>query len=225
MKKLTIFIICCFLAIVSHAQQKKNLNQRLNAQVTRQVNKAQQNAPVKIAGDKRLISVRLEIQEPEDEKYILHRYWSCPAVIFNKEGALAFDGECWQAFEEAAKLPIGPVAHFRVDFGKLGEYTHGEEAGNLFYFEGTYVDGEGDEYTHGIDEAFARSADKSYIVYKLSLFKDPKNGNNPNNSEVKQAITQYYQQNNLTEINAETLSKYFKQTHMSTRKVLTRIDR
>lgn len=222
MNKLIAFVVCFMVAVSAYAQQKDSLPKRVTAGVQRQINKAQQaDQAVKIPGAKRLITVRLELQNHEDDKYTLHRYWYCPAVIFNKDGALAFDGECWKAFEEAAKLPVGPVVHFRVDFGNFGEYTMGEDAGKLFYFQSTYVDGEGDEYTHGIDEAFKRSADKSYIVYRLSLFNDPKNENNSDNSEVKQAIAHYYQQNNLTQVNAQTLSKYFKQQHVATKRELT----
>ena len=80
-----------------------------------------------------------------------------------------------------------------------------------FYFESTYVvgDGEGEGGVRGTNEAFKRSADHSYIMYGLSLSNDHKN------SEVKQAIAQYYRQNNLQPVNDETLSKYFKQKHPS----------
>lgn len=191
--------------------------------VTQRVQAAQQ-APVQIAGKKRLLTVRLELQQLQDnEEYLEHRYWYCPAVIFTKEGALAFDGECWKAFEEAAKLPVGPIAIFLVDLGNFGDYTTGEHFGESFYFRATYVaDGPGDEYTHSVDESFARSADKSYIIYKRSLFNPSNPGEDPDNSEVKKAIANYYAENNLKEVTAETLSKYFKQKHATTKTEFTR---
>lgn len=195
----------------------------LKKAVTEGVKVAQKAAPAKINGEKRLVTVRLELQRLEDnEEYMEHRYWYCPAVIFTKDGALAFDGECWKAFEEAAKLPVGPVAHFRVDLGNFGEYSTGEHAGELFYFMASYVaNGPGDEYTHSVDESFARSADKTYIVYKRSLFNAPNVEQTPDNSEVKKAIANYYAQNNLKEVTAETLSKYFQQKHASTKREVT----
>lgn len=224
MKKLIAFTVCFMVAVSAYAQQKQTLFQRVAASTQRQLQAAQQaNQPVKIPGEKRLVKVRLEVQETDENRETLHRYWFCPAVIFNKDGALAFDGECWNAIKEAAKLPVGPVVHFLVDLGQFGEYTMGEEVGRPFYFHATYVaDGEGDEYTRSVDEAFKFSADKSYIVYKLSLFNDPKNENNVDNSQAKRAIANYYQQNNLREVTAETLSKYFKQKHPTQKKEITR---
>ena len=224
MKKLIAFTVCFMVAVSAYAQQKQTFFQRVTANTQRQLQAAQRaNQPVKIPGEKRLVKVRLELQESEDNREFFHRYWSCPAVIFNKDGALAFDGECWEAIKEAADLPVGPVVHFLVDLGKFGEYTIGEEFGQPFYFRSTYVAvGEGDEYTRSVDEAFKLSADKSYIVYKLSLFNDPKNENNSDNSEAKRAIANYYQQNNLREVTAETLSKYFKQKHPTKSEEITR---
>ena len=110
-----------------------------------------------------------------------------------------------------------------MNFDKFGEYTTGEDLGQPFYFSSMYLpEGEGDGETHSVDEAFKLSADKTYIVYKLSLFNDPKKEGNADNSEVKRAIADYYQQNNLKEVNAETLSKYFKQKHPTTKEELHR---
>lgn len=232
MKRLIAFVFClALLATGAQAQTPKrtvapaNKRTSLNLQeVAKRIMEAtQKDAPVQINGNKRLATVTLELQqEAEDGGYTQHHYWNCPAVIFTKDGSLAFDGECWNAFEEASKLAVGPVVIFRVDFSKLGRYSTGEQAGEAFYFQSTYVDGEGDEYTHSINEAFKRSNDQSYIVYKLSLFNDPSNEGNPNNSEVKQAIANYYAQNDLKEVTAETLSKYFRQKHPTTNTELTR---
>ncbi len=235
MKKLIALMFCLTVMAVAAraeypgAEGKSPQKARLNQAVARAASAAQQQAPqkqqpIKIAGEKRLVTVRLELQEMQDnEQYILHRYWYCPAVIFNKEGALAFDGECWKAFEEAEKIHPGPVAHFFVDLGNLGEYKMGEHYGEPFYFMSSYVAyGSGDEYTHSVDESFVRSADKTYIIYKRSLFNDPTNQENADNSEVKKAIANYYSQHNLKEVTAEHLSKYFRQKHAHTKQELTR---
>ena len=213
MKKLIALIFCfAVTAPAAYAVLPNTLQQRI-AQRAKQVNQ-----PVQIAGDKRLVSVIFEVQQPEpDGQYIEHRYWECPAVLFNKAGALAFDSECQEAFTEAAKLEVGPAVSFRVDLGKLGEYTMGEYAGQLFFFEASYVAvGEGDEEERSVSQAFRLSPDKTYMTYAFSLF------NNPENSEVKAALAKYYDQQNLREVNAETLSKYFKQKHVTKRKILNR---
>ncbi len=229
MKRLIALMFCLVvMAVTVRAEypgaEDKQPKQGFFSKIARQAAAAtKQSQAVKIDGDKRLITVRLEVQSQDSDDYMLHRYWYCPAVIFNKEGALAFDGECWKAFEEAAKLPIGPVAHFSVDLGNFGEYQTGEHYGELFYFMASYVaDGEGDEYTHSVDEAFTLSADKTYIVYKRSLFNDPTGQGNTDNSEVKKAIADYYSQHNLKEVTAEHLSKYFRQKHAHTKRELTR---
>lgn len=213
MKKLA--FVCLFLLPVFAFAQANPVQQRVAQKAVQQ---ASQKKKVSIPGAKRLVTVLLELQEHDDSDYTLHRYWYCPAVIFNNQGALAFDGECWKAFTEAANLRIGPAAHFLVMLGNFGEYTYGEDAGQSFYFESTYVaDGPGDEYTLAVEDAFKRSADNSYIIFKRSLFNDPTSANNPDNSEVKKAIAQYYKDNNLKEVTAETLSAYFKQKHPTTK--------
>lgn len=227
MKKLIAWMCCLMVtAVVAQAQQAPKAA-RINAAVQKQTLRAanrQAPAKVTIPGPKRIVNVRLEVQELEDnEQWVLHRYWNCPAVIFNKEGALAFDGECWQGFEAAAQLQVGPVVYFTVDLGNFGEYSSGEYAGNLFFFSASYVAvGPGDEYSHSVDESFKLSNDKTYIVYKRSLFNDPNNEGNADNSQVKKAIADYYTQNNLKEVTAETLSKYFAQQHPRTKREVTR---
>ncbi len=225
MKKLIAGMICLMLAVVTaQAQQaKQGVLMRVKAAVHKAAAQVKAPQPVKIPGDKRLVMVQLELQEEDvNPDYILHRYWHCPAVIFTKDGALAFDGECWKAFEEAAKLPVGPAARFFVDLGKLGDYTTGEHAGEPFYFMASYVaDGPGNEYIHSVEESFVRSSDKTYIIYKRSLFNDPTDEENVDNSEVKKAIADYYAQQNLKDVTAETLSKYFRQQHARTNRELT----
>ena len=178
--------------------------------VEEQVQAAQKQKPVTIAGDKRLVTVTLEIQQLEEgSQYLSHQYWTCPAVIFTKDGALAFDGECWEAFTQASKLRVGPSVIFTVDLGKLGDYTQGKYAGYGFFFQSSYAADGPVPYNDDGVEVFKMSADRSYITYNLSLF------NEPENSEVKQAIADYYQQNNLQQVSAQTLSQYFKGTHPS----------
>ncbi len=222
MKKLIALLFClAVLTTVARAEYPAQAPQKTTAlqkAVTQKVQAAQNAVPVKIDGDKRLITVRLEVQEPDDnERYTLHRYWYCPAVIFTKDGALAFDGECWKAVEEASKKSLGPSVMFNVYLGKFGEYASGENFGNEFFFESSYVVGEGPVVSNenGV-EVFKRSADHSYITYNLSLFNDPEN------SEVKQAISTYYAKNKLKAVTAETLSKYFRQKHPTTESELWR---
>ena len=235
MKKLIAGMFCLtMMAVFARAEypgagENPSNQDRLNAAVQQAVS-AQQGAsqeaqPVKIPGGKRLVIVRLDVQEPDQgsDKNTLHHTWNCPAVVFNKEGALAFDGECWKAFEKAAQLSIGPTVQFTVDLGNFGDYTSGDNFGNPFFFMATYVaEGPGDEYVHSVKESFKRSNDKAYIVYKRSMFNDPMNKGNADNSQAKKAIADYYAQNNLKEVTAETLSQYFSQKHPRFQKTITR---
>ena len=217
MKKLIAWIFCATLVVTAvQAQAQQSLSGKMAA-----MNKALKQK-VQEANDKRFVKVHLKVQKPYSDKKIEKDYWSCPAIIFNKEGALAFDGDCWGAFEEAAILPSGPVVHFSVELEKFGKYTSGPEKGKAFYFNSIYVDGEGDGEMYGINEAFKRSADKSYIIYKLSLFNDPKQEGRSDNSEVKQAIANYYKEHNLKEVTAQEMANYFHGKQVTpTRKVET----
>lgn len=185
----------------------------LQKAVNQQVKTAQQTqaAPVKIKGDKRLVSVTLKVPEHFENGTDYH-YWYCPAVIFNKDGALAFDGECWAAFNKAAGLNVGRLVDFSVNLSKFGEYTMGENAAESFYFESSYVADDSavyDEPPFAVKDTFQLSPDRSYIVYKRVLFED--------GSEFQKAVAKYYKENNLAEVNGETLSKYFKQKHPTTK--------
>ena len=211
MKKLIALVFCfTVMAAVARAEYPKapGRSTPIEDAVTQKVKAAQQAEPVKIPGGKRLVTVTLEVQQPEeDEQYVLHRYWHCPAVIFNKDGALAFDAECWKAFTEASKLTTGPAVRFKVNLGKLGKYKKGENAGEAFFFESSYTADGAVPRNEDDVEAFKLSDDRTFIIYNLSLFNDPEN------SEVKQAFAAYYQENNLQEVTAQTLSQYFKGTH------------
>ena len=226
MKRLIAFMFClAVLASFARAEYpqasaktdvlQKTVNQRVKAaqQQSKPAQQQKKPAPVKINGEKRLVSVTLEVPEFLEDGTVYYHYWFCPAVIFTKNGALAFDGECRQAFDKAQALYENRTVNFIVNLAALGEYTTGKKAGQDFFFSAAYVADEGDEDMRSIDQVFSLSDDGTYFVYKRLLFNDPNNEHNVNNSEVKKAIAKYYIDNGLKDVSDQTLSAYFKQQH------------